>query len=170
MYRSEPQFGARVRVYNESMMATLLDPEPDESYAPSPERDGAPSPSRTTDRDEELATLASMRRERANQKKKELQDLEEQRKRRYDRNRTEARGKAVDILKERRKLEDQRLAMGTTASFTPVKSSGSFMLSRPLSPPEPRPRLRPAAAGSRDIDRDCRTLWTPFFRMRAPLY
>ena len=96
MYRSEPQFGARVRVYNESMMATLLDPEPDESYAPSPEREGAPSPSRTTDRDEELATLASMRRERTNQKKKELQDLEEQRKRRYDRNRTEARGKAVE--------------------------------------------------------------------------
>ena len=103
MYRSSAPGPARVRIYNEAMASTLLDPEVDETYAPSPDRDNAPSPSRTAEREEELATIASFRRERANQKKKELQDLEEQRQRRYDRNRSEARAKAAE--EERRVKE-----------------------------------------------------------------
>ena len=95
-YRSTAGGPARVRIYNEAMASTLLDPEVDETYAPSPERDGAPSPSRTAERDEELATLASFRRERANQKKKEMQDMEEQRQRRYDRNRADAKTRAME--------------------------------------------------------------------------
>ena len=103
MSRSSAPGPARVRIYNEAMASTLLDPEVDETYAPSPDRDNAPSPSRTAEREEELATIASFRRERAIQKKKELQDLEEQRQRRYDRNRSEARAKAAE--EERRVKE-----------------------------------------------------------------